>query len=250
MISSCSQHTYSLFGPCSSPLYYTTLSRLPNRLVFAGLERDSLCRIVLTSTDLDAPVQQCVLAHPVNGVCTWPLADMPAVTEMLCTWRIEDSEDTNDCDGSTLTDAGGGPTALPPREGRFRILNAESTERMKSGRQRLKQVSDENILASANALFMAEFGLYHEALLIVETYLKGQKRRKNLLLARTVQTLIYKQMLRQIEQEQQVQSAPGVPFDWYNTWTVNRERYHREMSIALMKGQCPRRCLKEVSSVS
>lgn len=252
MILACPQQTYSVFGPCSSPLYYTTLSRLPNRLVFAGLHCGSLCSVVLTSADLEAPIQQRIQAHPVEGVCTWPLTATPTYAEMVCTWSVEETEENRDLngDGSNITPGCVLSGTQPPREGRFRVLNAESRDRLRNGQQKLRQMSDDNLIASAKALLMAEFGLYHEALLIVEIYLKSQRRRKNLLLARTVQTLIYKQMLRQIEQEQRLPVTPVVPFDWYNTWTVNRERYHRDLSIALMKGQCPRRCLKEISSVS
>jgi hypothetical protein len=179
---------------------------------------------------------------------------------MLCTWQIHEI-DEQEIEGQVahrLHSAKNVPantTEPPPRAGRFRILTADSKDRLRSGQHRLMHARNSNVATGANALFMAEFGLYHEALLFIEADLKSQIRHNSVLLARTVQTLIYKQMLRQIEQdqieqEQKMHSVSIPPLTWYNTWTVNRERYHRELSIALMKGQCPRRCLKEVSSRS
>ena len=44
MISVRRQQSPAAFGPQSSPLYYTMLSRPPQRLIVAGLSGDSLCR--------------------------------------------------------------------------------------------------------------------------------------------------------------------------------------------------------------
>ena len=250
MVSLSRKHTHSAFGPLSSPLYYTTLSRLPTRLVCAGLPRASLCKLVLTSADSEAPIHRSLQANSVNGVCIWPLTAMPSFAEMLCTWRIEENPEGERLCSNNSVRVGAMQAPLPPREGRFHILKADSRDRLIRGQHRLMQVSDSNIASSANALFMAEFGLYHEALVIVDACLKSQTGHSSLLMARTVQALIYKQMRRQIEQEQKRHAARTAPLDWYNTWTINRERYHRELSIALMKGQCPRRCLKEVLSIS
>jgi hypothetical protein len=161
------------------------------------------------------------------------------------TWRIEEvAWPPREIDSS------GPQEQQPPREGHFRVLAADGCERLRRGQQRLEQVHDVNIAASASALFLAEFGLYHEALSTIESYLKRQRRRNDLLLARTVQSLIYKQMLRQIEQEQPEQALGIATLGWYSVWTHNRERYHRELTLDLMQGQCPRRCYREITSLS
>ena len=245
MISKQQRHTYSPFGPCSSPLYYTALSRVPNRLVFAGLGCGSVCRIVLTSSDSGASVQRSIQAYSENGICSWPLTGVPSCPGMLCTWQIEEGDKLNEVKPPCEKVEQG---KVPPREGRFRVISSESRDRLNRGRQRLGRVGGDQFSSSANALFLAEFGMYHDALLMVEANVASQSNRNSLLLARTVQTLIYKQMLRQIQDEQLAQTARVSRLDWYNTWTVNRERYHRDLSIALMKGNCPRRCLKEVAA--
>jgi hypothetical protein len=244
MNSVCRQHSDPAFGPHSSPLYYTTVSRLPRRLVFAGLSGDSICSIVLTAPDSEVRMQWSLHAQPINGICAWPLTVLPAHTELFCAWRIEESDWP--CNATHKTEAASsGP---PPRAGRFRVLDTNCRERLVRGQQRLEKVQDSNLISTAGALFMAELGLYHEALSAVETWLKKQSKRSNMLLARTVQTLIYRQMLRQIEEEQRGKTMEVDLLDWYLVWTRNRERYHRQMTVAMMKGQCPQQCLYEVSA--
>jgi hypothetical protein len=255
MISVRRQHARSAFGPQSSPLYYTALSRVPRRLIVAGLDDERIYKIVLTTVDAnsttddtDAQQQWILPARPVNGRCIWPLTELATLTEATCAWRIEETQGTafnssvEDC--TTEEDTA---QSISPREGCFRLLDAAYRDRLKQGQQHLERVRDAPLGSPASALFMAELGLYHEALSMTTTYLKHETKRGNQLVARTVQALIYKQMLKQIDQERRGDLLWDRRLGWYLTWTQNRERYHREMTVAMMRTQCPGRCLHEVA---
>jgi hypothetical protein len=238
MISVRRQYTLAAFGPYSSPLYYTALSQTPRRLVVAGLSGDSLCRIVLTITGVATRDRWVLQSRSKNGVCSWPLTTLPSQAEMVCAWHIE---------AGTSAPAENDAPVTPLCAGSFHLLDPGCRDRLARGRKRLERMNDSQFGSTAGALFMAELGLYHEALALIDASLDQGTGPSNLLLARTVQTLIYKQMLRQIEEEHQQQKTEDARLDRYLTWTQNRERYHREITVAMMKKQCPRRCLHEVA---
>jgi len=207
------------FGPRSLPLFYTALERPPDRLIWEIEAAGEPCRVVLGCCEADGTtVPMTVGGLPAGVASSWPLKGLAMRPGGVYAWRVEIEE------GKGKREKGKEEALV--LEGRFWILDAGKAARLRQGRQILAQGTEPEFGPIAQALMLAELGLYQEALRQIQSDLSGRVRPARALLGHIAQALVYRQMAQQLERE-----AGQVPARFY-VWARNREAYHQQQADA------------------
>ena len=226
------------FGPRSLPLFYTALERPPDRLVWETQAISGPCRVAFGCCKADgALVPMASESLPAESAPSWPLAGIATTPGIVYAWSVETEREEGMGSASAIgrgNGARGGPgdwkreeepiPDSPFLEGRFWTLDAGKAARLAQGQQILAQGTEPEFSAIAQALMLAELGLYQAALRHIQRDSSAQARLARALLGHMAQALVYAQMVQQLERE-----AGQVPAH-FRVWARNREAYHRQQA--------------------
>ncbi|HLV80004.1 MAG TPA: hypothetical protein VKT32_06955 [Chthonomonadaceae bacterium] len=206
------------FGPRSLPLFYTALERPPERLAWEPGTHGRASRILLGACEGDGEIRPMIATDlPAGSAPSWSLPGLALMPGLLYAWRIEAERE----EGSDA-----GPPSLPCLEGRFWLLDAGKAARLAQGRQILAQSTEPEFAPIAQALMLAELGLYQEALRHIQKDSGRRVRPAHALVGHVTQALIYRQMVQLLERE----ARPVPPA--FALWARNREAFHRKQAEA------------------
>jgi hypothetical protein len=220
------------YGPRSAPLFYTALREPPGRLTWEAWPQAMAYRVTVGRfTDAEpAPL----IAMTLSGeTCSLSLRDLSVRPGAVYAWRVEPicpeapaigAEEEETCDAAGFS-----------YEGRFWLLDADMTARWERGQALFEPMPDPDFRAIAQALMLAEVGLYHEALLHIRNGSVRQERQARTVLAHTAQALIYRQMAQRLEVEENRDVPGGRSPACFAAWVAAREEYHRKQ----VTGQLP-----------
>lgn len=205
------------YGPRSLPLFYTALERPPDRLVWETQAISGPCRVSFGCCKTDGTlVPMASESLPAESAPSWPLAAIAMTPGIVYAWSVETERAEREEEEADL----------PLLEGRFWTLDAGKAARLAQGQQILMQGTEPEFSAIAQALMLAELGLYQAALRHIQRDSSARARLARALLGHMVQALVYAQMAQQLERE-----AGQVPAH-FRIWARNREAYHRQQADA------------------
>ena len=229
-------------GPGSRPLFYTALPQQPGRLSWIAIPNTSVCRVTLGITGGDGVLSPLwsELAHNTEGY-TWNVPDLALTPGTLYTWRVDALDEAQPPSAESPAE-GEDRIDLSGREARFWLIGPEENERLRDGLRLIQQRADPPFVALAEAMFIAEFQLYHHALIRVQRGTDGASAHVRNLLAETVRSVIFRQMTQHIRQSGDLPPC-------FCEWASGNEQFHRQRADAqIPEGRAPRKIRPSVPS--
>ncbi len=200
------------YGPRSAPLFYTALREAPARLRWEAWPDANAYRVTIGLPTSENTITPLMTATTLPGEeCSLAVTELALRPGQVYAWRVEPIL-RPDCRVAE---------ALMGDEGRFWLTDPDLLERWERGRALFEPMADPDFRAIAQALLLAEVGLFHEALRSIRSRPNLQEHQGRAVLAHTAQALIYKQMGQRLAEEERA------PAD-FRTWATARETYHRQ----------------------
>ena len=209
-----------IYGPGSRPLFYTALLQPPRHLIWGVIPNTTACRVSLgmVSREAGTAVMWSSFANCQDGF-SWLVPDLGLHSGCHYRWRIKPQ---SAADLEMRLPNLSLPEPHGVREARFWLLPAGSLERIQSGLNLIRERSDPQFLPLAEAMFLAEYQLYQDALTRLPLF-DATRTQAHSLLYETTRSIIFRQMIRHMGQQ------PDLP-PCFLEWATKNEQYHRRLT--------------------
>lgn len=220
------------FGPKSLPLFYTAVRAVPKTLTVD----DELARRRFTLSFGRVGCEGSEAEYSSAGESrsrgnTWPLLDVFLTRGEVYWWKLVPDAREQVCLGLRPDPA---PAAVA--EGRLWLLSSEQKDRFDACKTAMSGVSDPDFRAFGFALLIAEIGLYHDSLRLVDDRSLRLASRARVEMAHTVQAIIYGRMLRHLSEDPLAANSPAS----FASWAANRQSFHLKQAALRSGGPRPR----------
>ncbi len=234
----------SQFGPGCRPMFYTALLNQPQWLGWCPIANMESGTVLLEDVETGAPVWSETALD--NDGFQWRVPELNLTRGRVYQWRVQPPDAGVPVAGLFEECSHSFPTIpVADRLARFWLISLEGQARFVAGLDMLRERADPAFLVIAEALYLAEFQMYHHALARLPV---GRNRGSLALsaLVATTRSVIFKQMGQHIKQ------SSGTPACFLE-WAELNEQYHRNETETRLRDvdiqqhqlcapwQCPRR---------
>lgn len=215
----------TVFGPGCRPMFYTALLEQPLWLAWCAIPGVESCSVQIVDIASGAVVWSATGLD--NLGYRWTLPELELNRGRTYEWtvhpikrKVPDSKSEN---GSSFPDE---PNT--DRVARFWLLTPEERERFAAGLSMLRERSDPAFLSIAEALFLAEFQMYHHALTRIPIG-RNTRNAAYAALHATARSVIFRQMTQHMKQVHDL--APC-----FREWAERNDQYHRDQAESRLPG--------------
>ncbi len=201
-------------GPGCRPMFYCALLEQPSVFTWPSIIGINTCELRLSNVVSKETVWR-EIASGDRGF-RWNLPNLGLNRQSIYQWSVHTDGNSENCDTAEDDFVNIAPAN---RIARIWLLSLEDRERFIDGIGMLRERSDNKFLPMAEALYLAEFQLYHHALIRLPL-LRNRDSIAFETLYSTTRSIIFRQMALQMRQ---IKNLPHC----FIEWAEQNDRYHR-----------------------
>jgi len=211
------------FGPGCRPMFYTALLNQPEWLGWCPISNVDECTVYLEDAEIGLLVWSATALD--NSGFQWQVPELSLTRSRAYQWRVEPSHKKLSDAGSIEACTNAFPTLpVTDRIARFWLISSDELARFTAGLAMLRERADPAFLAIAEALYLAEFQMYHHALSRLPVG-RGKGSLALPALVASARSVIFRQMMQHIVR------ANAMP-PCFAEWAELNEQYYRNQTEA------------------
>lgn len=209
------------FGPRGAPLFYTGLHQTPARLAWEPVAEALAYRVSLRALESGCPMEAPVWSATVMQTArSCSLADWNATPGRHYLWRVEPVFAEARMEGERAA------------TGCFWLMDAAARARWERFRAVTDEVAEADFRAIAQALLLAEVGLYYDAVRAIQAGPMQSEREARRALTHTALALVYRQMGQRLARAETLSETCPETRDSFAAWAAARAEHYRQKALA------------------